>query len=536
MKHQLEIEHLHAEKLEELDHMKSHFFVNISHEFRTPLTLIQGPIKQILSGEFRGNLMEQCRIILRYCNRLLNLINQILDLSRLESDQSTLRVSCTNISQFLKGIIQSFASLAERKKINLKYKVDEEKLMGYVDRDKVEKIVTNLLSNAFKFTPEKGRIEVALSLRGDLATTRSTKKSLSNINFEGSRPSPIVLGEGGPQGGTGGVINESLSYPSPDPFPYTKGKGQYDSVEISISNTGPGIPAEQLDKIFDRFYQADTTYKKDGEGSGIGLALTKELVEVHHGKIKVESEVNKGTTFTVWLPIGKEHFKPEEIVEESVDKWAVIEPTPQTPPLVSGDGRGVEITPPVSSINHQVCRLPGLQSPVSGLPSPLLLIVEDNPDVTSYISSFMKNDYRILTAENGKEGFKKALDKYPDLIISDVMMPVMDGFELCHKLKSDENTSHIPVILLTAKADMDSKIEGLEFGADDYISKPFDARELHARVKNLIEQRKKLREKFAQTIEINPGEITASSMDEQFLKLMWQRVISAQRISPVRLA
>jgi DNA-binding response OmpR family regulator len=159
-----------------------------------------------------------------------------------------------------------------------------------------------------------------------------------------------------------------------------------------------------------------------------------------------------------------------------------------------------------------------MSSPDSGFPSPLLLIVEDNPDVTSYISSFLENEYRILTAENGKEGLKKAIAKYPDLIISDVMMPEMDGFELCNKLKSDENTSHIPIILLTAKADMDSKIEGLEFGADDYISKPFEAAELKVRSKNLIEQRRRLREKFTQTVEIKPGEITTSSVDEEFLK------------------
>jgi YesN/AraC family two-component response regulator len=159
-----------------------------------------------------------------------------------------------------------------------------------------------------------------------------------------------------------------------------------------------------------------------------------------------------------------------------------------------------------------------IRSPVSGLPSPLLLIVEDNPDVTTYIRSFLYRDYRIITAMNGKEGWQKTMNKYPDLIISDVMMPEMDGFELCKKIKSDENTSHIPVILLTAKADMASKIEGLEFGADDYISKPFEADELKVRSKNLIEQRQKLREKFSRVIDIKPGEITATSMDELFLR------------------
>ena len=489
MKHQLEMEHFEAEKLREVDHLKSRFFANISHEFRTPLTLIQGPVKQMSSGEFSGNLKETSGMILRYSDRLLNLINQILDLSKLESGEMKLKVVETDIIKFIKGIVLSFSPLAESKKIILKFSCTENSLIGYIDHDKLEKIVSNLLSNAFKFTPEGGNIEVALSLRGDLATARSTKQSSS---FEGEE-----------------IATSAGWQTRNDRF-----------LLLSISNTGPGIPAEQLVKIFDRFYQADTIYKKDGEGTGIGLALTKELVEVHHGKIKVESEVNKGTTFTVCLPIEKEHFNPKEIIEE-------VETGKQISPLISQteDIRYTTLDSEVqseTSVRTQDASLQSpisdIQSPVSCLRSPLLLIVEDNPDVTSYISSFMEDDYRIITAENGKEGFKKALDKYPDLIISDVMMPDMDGFELCQKIKTDERTSHVPVILLTAKADMDSKIEGLELGADDYVTKPFEARELQIRAKNLIEQRKKLREKFSALIDLNPADIAASSMDEQLLQ------------------
>jgi signal transduction histidine kinase/ligand-binding sensor domain-containing protein/CheY-like chemotaxis protein len=484
MKQQLQMEHFEAEKLREVDQMKSRFFANISHEFRTPLTLIKGPVKQILDGEFAGNLKEQCKMILRNSNRLLELINQILDLSKLESGEIKLQVAETDIIQYLKELVLTFSPLADRKKVTLKFTSTENILTGYVDRDKMEKIVTNLLSNAFKFTPEGGKIEVRIS------------------------PTP------------------------PSIPPLTKG-GKTGGVDISISNTSPAIPPDQLDKIFDRFYQADDKYKKDPapldsmsevtqtvkdqiyptgqEGTGIGLALTKELVEVHHGEINVESEVNKGTTFTVWLPIEKERFKPEEIVEEVETADRRLATGKEMLPLIRST-EDARYTTQDSEVKSETSD----RSTVSRLRSPLLLIVEDNPDVTSYISSFMKNDYRIFTAENGKEGFKKALDKYPDLIISDVMMPEMDGFELCKRIKTDERTSHIPIILLTAKADMDSKIEGLEFGCDDYISKPFDARELHARVNNLIEQRKILREKFAQTIEIRPGEIAASSMDEHF--------------------
>jgi signal transduction histidine kinase/ligand-binding sensor domain-containing protein/ActR/RegA family two-component response regulator len=487
MKHELELEHVHAEKLEEVDLMKSRFFANISHEFRTPLTLIQGPIKQMLSDEFKGNFKEQYRTILRYSNRLLDLINQILDLSKLESGRMTLRLACTNVTQFLKGIVQSFASLAERKKITLKFKTDDESMIGYVDRDKLEKIVTNLLSNAFKFTPEGGNVEVGLSLRGDMASARSTTQS------------PLSEGDEIATSRRVGTRNDS---------------NRVNSIEIKIFNTGTIIPPDQLENIFDRFYQADESYTKDNEGTGIGLALTKELVEAHHGEIGAESELNKGTTFMVLLPVEKEYFKPEEIVEEPLEDERIFD-IPLSPPA-SPAGRpskgDVEVTPlsPPPSKGRQggvaeIIPDDATKKPSEGSTSaPLLLIVEDNPDVTTYISSFLEKDYRIITAENGEAGWKTVLEKFPDLIISDVMMPVMDGFELCKKLKSDENTSHIPVILLTAKADMDSKIEGLEFGADDYITKPFDAKELSVRSKNLLEQRQRLREHFEQEVDLHP--------------------------------
>jgi len=492
MKHQLEIEHLHAEKLEEVDRMKSRFFANISHEFRTPLTLLQGPVRQIMSGEFRGNLKKQCEKILRYSNRLLDLISQILDLSKLESGRMNLRVTCTDVTQFLKSIVQSFASLAESKKMAIGFKTEFESISGYVDKDKLEKIVTNLLSNAFKFTPEGGNVDVNLSLRGDMAKTISMKQSLS---FDG---------------------NEIAS---PDIHRVRKDSGNPGSIEISIFNSGAGIPTNELDKIFNRFYQVDESYAKDSEGSGIGLALTKELVEAHHGEIRVESELNKGTTFLVWLPIGRENFKAEEIVDELPKEKRILDiPLSPLDEVVDPSIMEVQESLPDEDVLADITVQEPVTKSQASKSAPLLLIVEDNPDVTSYISSFLEKDYRIITSENGKEGLKMTLDKFPDLIISDVMMPVMDGIELCRKLKSDERTSHIPVILLTAKVDMDSKIEGLEFGADDYVTKPFEARELHARVKNLIEQRKKLHEKFSRMIEVKPNEITTSSMDEEFLE------------------
>jgi DNA-binding response OmpR family regulator len=340
------------------------------------------------------------------------------------------------------------------------------------------------LSNAFKFTPEQGNIDVSLRM--------------SNAKV----PMPNEIQDPN--------VKQIPNFQFPIP--------KSDFIEISISNTGPGIPPDKLDKIFDRFYQADATYKKDSEGSGIGLALTKELVELHHGAISVSCKKNSTgqdflTKFTAQIPISKEYFKSNEIVEKT------SEPIPDARSRIS-----YPITDLESRIPHPES---GIEESISNIQHPIsknkhqrtsILIVEDNPDVTSYIGSFLDHDYRIFTAENGKEGWRKTLAKYPDLIISDVMMPEMDGFELCKKIKSDQRTSHIPVILLTAKADLGSKIEGLEFGADDYISKPFEARELQARASNLFEQRQKLREKFGRQIEIKLGEITSSSMDEQFLQ------------------
>ena len=293
MKHELELEHVHAEKLEEVDRIKSRFFANISHEFRTPLTLIKGPVQQLMSDEFRENIKEKYKMILRNSDRLLQLINQLLDLSKLESGKMKLQVSKIDIIQLMKGLVFSFASLAERKKITLKFSGKQKSLIGYIDCDKMEKIISNLLSNAFKFTPEGGKIGITVKI--------------PNIKHQ---------------------ITNKFQIPNSD------------FVEITVTNTGHGIPTDCTNKIFDRFYQADDNYKKDSEGTGIGLALTKELVEVCYGEISVECKIigendktkqppfplrrgikgdviSKGdfkTTFTILLPVSKESFKEDEII------------------------------------------------------------------------------------------------------------------------------------------------------------------------------------------------------------------------------
>jgi len=378
------------------------------------------------------------------------LVNQLLDLSKLEAGKMMLEASEQNIMPLLKGYVLSFSSLAERKIITLSFNTIEENLNLYFDKDKLEKIINNLLSNAFKFTPEGGKIDFTVEK----------------------------------------MINE---------------------VEIRIADNGIGIAKERIDKIFNRFYQVDGSHTRESEGTGIGLAVTKELVELHKGKIEVESEYGKGTTFKVFLPLGKDHLKPGEIIEKEIkeDVVATIEKTD----IVLEDENRKERT------DIDVLLETDLSADKAGKASnPLLLIVEDNSDVRKYIISHLEDEYRIQDAVDGEDGLQEALKHIPDLIISDIMMPKMDGFKLCEKLKTDERTSHIPVILLTAKATNQDKIEGLETGADDYIMKPFDAEVLKVRIKNLIEQRRKLREHFKKEglIELEDKEIT--SIDKKFLQ------------------
>ncbi|OGU74864.1 MAG: hypothetical protein A2V93_04235, partial [Ignavibacteria bacterium RBG_16_34_14] len=437
-KHEFEMSKFEAQKLHEVDEMKSRFFTNISHEFRTPLTLILGPAKDILEKSKESETKQNVGLIKRNAGRLLKLVNQLLDLSKLEAGRMKLETKEENIIPLLRGLVLSFSSLAERKKVTLRFNTTEEIINVYLDGDKIEKIINNLLSNACKFTTEGGRVEV----------------TVKRLNKE---------------------------------------------LEIRIFDSGIGIKKDNLDKIFDRFYQVDESHTREQEGTGIGLALTKELVELHKGKIEVQSELGKGTTFTVKILLGKDHLKPEEIVDkrrEQEYKSYIEKFELEAESKVSKEKTDVDI--------------------LIDTEKPLLLIVEDNSDVRKYIISHLENNYRIQEAVDGQDGLEQAFNHIPDLIISDVMMPKLDGFELCFKLKTDERTSHIPIIMLTAKATSQDKISGYETGADDYIMKPFDATELKVRIKNLIEIRKKLQEKFKSEDFQIPKEL--SPIDEEFMK------------------
>ncbi|MHB8337406.1 MAG: hybrid sensor histidine kinase/response regulator transcription factor [Ignavibacteriaceae bacterium] len=425
--------------LQEAREIQSRFFTNISHEFRTPLTLILGPVKQIIERTEDEKVIDELKIVQRNAKRLLVLVNQLLDISKLESGSMKLQACSQDIVPIIKAQLQSFCSYAERKKINLKFNSLEDEIILLFDKDKIEKIITNILSNAFKFTPDDCSIEVAI----------------------------------------------------------TKGE---EYIDVTISDTGIGIPEEMIPKIFDRFYQVDGSHTKETEGTGIGLSLTKELVELHKGKIEVKSKEGKGTTFTISLPLGKKHLKPEEILETSAslgdshlipDEMFIQEKTNTDFSKYLINGKGAK---------------------------PLLLIIEDNFDVRNYIKNNLKADYKIFEAADGLEGWNKSIEQIPDLIISDVMMPKMDGFRLCNKLKSDERTSHIPIILLTAKATTDDKITGFETGADDYIIKPFDTEELKARIKNLIDQRERIHEHFRKNGLFEIDEVNITPVDYRFLQ------------------
>lgn len=442
LRNRLQREHLEALKLKELDHLKSRFFANISHEFRTPLTLIMGPVEDLMQT---GN-AEQFKKILpevyRNSARLLQLINQLLDLSKLDAKKYRINTTREDIIPFVKQITSSFESLAQRKNIDLELEIDprlrerlrEENTKFYFDEDMIEKILNNLMSNAFKFTGESGNITIGLKIEKDKS----------------------------------------------------------DYLEISVKDSGMGIPPEKLLYVFDRFFQADSSDEKRFEGSGIGLALLKELVDLLDGEVAVESEPGKGTTFFCYLPFNKKIITRKTATshyDNTVRAADISSSEPESSNRPPGDGTGS-----------------------------LILIVEDHPDVRKYIRGKLEGPYTVLEADNGIEGFELARNEIPDLVISDVMMPGMDGFQLCEKLKTDNLTSHIPIILLTARAEDNDRIAGLETGADAYMVKPFNAEELNIRAKKLIELRKKLRAKFSDKLVIKPSEITVTSLDQEFMK------------------
>ncbi len=423
-----------TKKLRELDTAKSTFFANISHEFRTPLTLINGPIEDHLTSEkLLPSERKNLKSALRNTQRLKDLVDQLLALAKLESGNLKLNIQKANMPKFIIAQAEAFSFSCDEKNINFIVDVKKDEREDWFDQDVMEKILYNLMGNAIKYTPENGFIKLVGQRKGE-------------------------------------------------------------KFEILVINSGNYIPLDQQQKIFKRFYQTDTK----NSGTGIGLALTKDLTKIHNGSISVKSEQNGTTEFKIILPLNKNAFEENQIFQEDIQEETL------------------EVIPSFEKVIEKEIVLPE--------DAPVILVIDDNKDIRDYVSSIFENTYIVHTANNGKEGFAMAVEHIPDIVISDVMMPEEDGFTFTKKIKEHQLTSHIPVILLTAKSQITSKLEGMGIGADAYVTKPFNSQLLKATAENLIENRRKLQQRFAQEVVLMPKNISVSSTDEQFLERL-QKVL-----------
>jgi signal transduction histidine kinase/DNA-binding response OmpR family regulator/ligand-binding sensor domain-containing protein len=455
-----------VEQLQELEHAKSRFFANISHEFRTPLTLIQGPLEDLRAG-LHGPLSsaeagEQVEIALRNSRRLLGLVNQLLAIARAESGRLKLRARPADFLAFIRRLVEALRPIARRKNIELNVSAPEQLPHMFFDPEHMERIFTNLVGNATKFTPAGGHVTVDI---------RSNK-----------------------QDDTG------------------------EWLVVEVRDDGPGIPTADLERIFERFYRRAHPGGGYQPGTGIGLALARELVLLHHGTIDVDSTEGQGSTFTVRLPVGRAHLDDTEIVpREEAEFLSLVDEQFE---LDAADPLEAEIQiDPAERAEIAAARVSG----PAAEDETTLLVVDDHPEVRAYLRRHLQASYRILEASNGSAGVDLARESLPDLIVSDVMMPIMNGFELCRTLKDDPRTDFIPILLLTAKASAEGRIAGLEERADDYITKPFRIRELSARVKNLIEGRRHLKARFdsgkhrSLSLTFTAPSTTLTTPDEAFL-------------------
>jgi signal transduction histidine kinase/DNA-binding response OmpR family regulator len=444
--HQLDTERKEAERMHELDDFKSRFFTNISHEFRTPLTVILGMAEQISeTANSNDQLSQHIALIQRNGQNLLRLINQILDLAKLESGKLSVQLEQADMVAFSRYIVESLQLLSKIKDISLHFEAETNDLWMAFDVEKMQSVLFNLLSNAIKFTPKGGHIYLKI--------THET------------------------------ADNQSI-------------------CRISVRDTGVGIPEEKLERIFDRFYRVDESYTRQADGTGIGLAFTRELVRLMGGSIAVKSQLGEGTSFEVVLPIRE---LPQETASLHTPTWGI-----SRNPDVKQD-----IVPVASFFeegnfaNANAELLPNENSQVL---KPVLLIVEDNDDVRQYLRACVVEQYHVIEACNGRAGIEMALEHTPDLIVSDVMMPEKDGLELCQTLKNDPRTSHIPIVLLTAKASVESRIAGLSRGGDAYLTKPFHREELVLILGNLLQSRRVLQERIKATLLASQAAIDTSSV------------------------
>lgn len=439
-------------EIEQVNKLKLQFFTNISHEFKTPITLILNPIEELLSSvQNNATIQSKLKVVQRNANSLLRLVHQLMEFRRIEVGETKLGATSSNIVSFVREITYSFQTSAKKKGISVSFESQLKEVKAWFDWDKLEKIMNNLIYNAIKFTPKEGEIIVRI------------KESKGNDRmYIESR---------------GAVVNY---------------------IQIEVEDNGVGMNKAQLPYVFHRFYQVDQSNKSAYEGSGIGLAITKDLVDLHHGEIKVDSEKGKGTIFTLKLPLGKTHLLPEEQLEINIPE-----------PFLDSEMSAPAIEETIEAKSEK---------PKKDKDKNVILVVDDNADIRELVKEGLREHYSVLEAEHGREALNIALKEMPDLIISDVLMPEMDGVEFCRELKGNIRTSHIPVILLTALNSVEHRIEGIESGADAYIPKPFKMKLLMVRVEKLIASREMMRKRFQTEKELTPGAITLNSIDEEFLK------------------
>jgi signal transduction histidine kinase/ligand-binding sensor domain-containing protein/DNA-binding response OmpR family regulator len=432
MRFEVEHQKKEAERIQALDEMKTKFFTNVSHEFRTPLTLILSPLERIIKQVPDEEQKQQLNLVQRNAKRLLSLVNQLLDFRKIEVQEMKLHPAIGDIIGFSKDICQSFMDIADKKNIRLSFSSNIDHLEIYFDKDKLEKILFNLLSNAFKYTHNNGEVNVIM-----------TSNASAGNDADGT-------------------------------------------IAIEVKDTGIGIPIDKQEKIFERFFQTDVPESMVNQGTGIGLAITKEFVRLHNGVISVKSESGKGTSFIVLLPAKK-------IYDASTQVTSTILPAEETGAIIFEE----------SQKNNK---------------KKTVLIVEDNEDLRFYLKENLRREYHVEEATNGKEGWEKAKLQNPDLIVSDIMMPLMDGIELSKRIKNETITAHIPIILLSAMGSEEKQLEGLNVGVNDYITKPFTFEILASKIRNLVAQQKLLQKRFQTQIEVNPSEVTVTPVDEKFLK------------------
>ncbi len=434
---ELRLGKMEAERLKQLDLVKSDFFSNVTHEFRTPLTLILGHLEQVIPTIKDEQAKKELIVVKRNAKILEKLINQLLDIAKIEADKMDLDLRRGNIVPFIDEIHKSFVSLSLRKGVGLKFNAEEDTINMDFDPDKIELIFFNLLSNAFKFT-DSGEV----SLRVGLAQ-----------------------------------------------------KDGKEYCKLVVQDTGVGIIDDQVDKVFDRFYQSENSRWRKNKGTGIGLALVKDLVDLHKGKIELKSISGVGTEIVILLPL---------------EQASVNTQTDMEIPALDPIDPDLEIV-----VNFEPQKQTLTEEEISA--QNIVLVIEDNDDIRNFLRLTLEPKYRVFEAVDGEKGIEKATEIIPDVIICDVMMPGKDGFEVTKILKKQEKTSHVPIIILTAKAGVENRIIGLETGADAYVPKPFSSEELHARIKNLIENRIKLKEKYSRTLLVKPQVASEPSMEEKFL-------------------